>query len=154
MGEMKDDSIENKNVERFVRWQKVLREHVTFTNNLIFTVSIGTLGYLISILGNKEFYPCFASKLFFTYGFILFPISIFFGLGAIFCRLNDFRATVEKIKLDSNQSDLLGSIELKRLMDIYGRVTWILLYGQLITFIIAEALIFMAFIFIYSDKLF
>lgn len=149
-----NDLKKTKNTERIVRWQTVLREHVTYTNNLFLTLSIGTLGYLLSLLRSNEFNLYCTEKFFFTSGFIMISLSIILGFGTIFSRLTDFRTTVKKIKLDLANSDQFGSLEMKRLMDIYGCVTWAFLYGQFFTFAIAEILIFSAFIFMYSDKLF
>ena len=52
----------NDNSERFVRWHQNLREHLTFLNNLILTLAVGTFGFLISLLVNENFIPISCQK--------------------------------------------------------------------------------------------
>lgn len=139
--------------EKFVRWQSVLRENLTFLNNLILTFSVGTIGFILTLLGDKEFNPTYCQKIFLTSGLMLTFISLALGFITSFSRLNDFRATVRKIR-----NELTGDFSehdfLKKLMDIYKNITWGLFYAQIIVFCIAVFILTISFFMIYSDKLF
>jgi len=139
---------------RFVRWQTVLRDQLTFLNSLLLTISTGIVGFIISLLANPEFSLICCQKLFFTSGFILAFISVLMGLLTAFSRLLDFRTTVKKIKNEiagSTQQDL---VELKSSMDIYGKATWIFFYLQLISTGLGIMHLMIAFCLIYKDILF
>ena len=139
--------------ERFVRWQTVLREHLTFSNNLLLTVAIGTIGYLITFLNNREFNPQCAQKLFFSFGFCLISISLISGFGTIITRSIDFRTTVKKIKTKMIM-DECNSTEYTTIMNLYGNLTWILFYCQCISFMIGALSILVSFIRHNFEKLF
>lgn len=139
---------------RFVRWQTVLRDQLTFLNSLLLTISTGIVGFIISLLANPEFSLICCQKIFFTSGFILTFISILMGLLTAFNRLLDFRTTVKKIKNEiagSTQQDL---VELKNSMDIYGKATWFFFYLQLISIGLGIMHLMIAFCWIYKDVLF
>lgn len=139
--------------ERFTRWQQALREQLTFLNNLILTLSIGSLGFMFSLLNKQHFVPINGQKLCFTTSLFIFFASILFGLAASFSRLFDFRATVKKIKIEltDNNSNLES---LKELMDLYGKCTWRLFYGQVIVFAVGIITLSISLFLVYKDKLF
>ena len=139
--------------ERFVRWQQVLREHLTFLNNLILTLTIGIFGFLLSIVKDKDFVMTSCQKIFFTSGFILIFTSIISGLATSFSRLHDFRTTLNKIKNEraGNSSELN---ELKEMMSLYRIITWGLFYAQIIIFCIGTLCLTISFLMIYKTKLF
>lgn len=139
--------------EKFVRWQSVLREHLTFLNNLILTFSVGTIGFILTLLGDKEFNPTGCQKIFLTSGLILTFISLALGFITSFSRLNDFRTTVRKIRNELH-GDFSEHDFLKKLMDVYKKATWGLFYAQIIVFCIAVFTLTISFLMIYSDKLF
>ena len=142
-----------KGNERFIRWQQILREHFTFLNNLLLTFSVGTLGFLFSLLNDKNFIPISCEKIFFTTALILIFLSILIGLVTSFNRLFDFRTTLKKIKseLNGKHSELEKLNELK---DFYSKSTWNLFYCQIIIFTIGIISLTIAFLMIYQDKLF
>lgn len=148
---MGNDNI-NSN-ERFTRWQQILREHLSYLNNLILTFSIGIFGYLLSQLKDKEFQPVCCEKLFFTFGILTIILSIIIGMTTSFCRLLDFRTTVKKIKneIKGNYNEL---DDLKHQMDLYSKATWIFLKTQIILFFISSILLSISFLLIYNEKLF
>lgn len=148
---MENDKI--KSNERFIRWQQILREHFSYLNNLILIFSVGILGFLLTQLNDKEFHPVCCEKLFFTFGILVIIISILIGGATSFSRLFDFRATVKKInhEIKGNYDEL---DELKYLMNLYGKMTWVLFYLQVISFSISIFSLAISFIMIYKDKLF
>ncbi len=138
--------------ERFIRWQGVLREQVTFLNNLLLTLSIAILGFLIIALNNQNFKPKGCEKVTFSFGFILIFLSVFMGLFAGISRLSDFRLTLQKIKT-SLDKDFKESAIIKMWMEVYGKLTWTLLVLQIGTFILALILLVISFYSIFCDKL-
>jgi len=139
--------------DRFVRWQSVLREHLTFLNNLILTFSVGATGFILSLLQNERFTPTACQKIFFTAGVIFTFISLALGFATAFSRLHDFRATVRKIRNDLKK-DYTEHDYLKKMIDIYKKTTWALFYIQIGTFCISGFSFTISFLMIYSDKLF
>ena len=140
--------------DRFIRWQEVLREHITFLNNLLLTISVGIVGFCISLLGQDNFNPFCYTKFLFTFGLGVTFISILLGLGTALNRLLDFRKTVEKIKkeLKGSYSDDLA--EIKESMEIYGKRTWYLFYLQIGTLFVGVLFLMLAFSWIFHTKLF
>jgi hypothetical protein len=139
--------------DKFVRWQSVLREHLTFLNNLVLTFSVGTLGFVLSLLQNEKFVPTSCQKIFLTSGLIIAFFSLALGFVTAFSRLHDFRTTTKKIRneLKENFSE---HDYLKKLMDIYKATTWGFFYAQIITFCIAILSLTISFLMIYNYKLF
>jgi len=148
---MSENSI--KSNQRFVRWQQILREHLSFLNNLILTISVGILGFAFSLLKEDNFNPQSCQKLFLTVGLFSVAFSVIIGIATSLNRLFDFKTTVKKIndELNGNFSELE---ELKQLMGIYGKRTWCLFYFQLTLFIFGITNLTISFLMIYSDKLF
>lgn len=140
--------------ERFVRWQMVLGEHLTNMNNLILTISIGVIAFLLSLLKDASFNPLYCEKLFYTTGLISIFLSILLGIATGLSRLIDFRATLQKIKKELNGNNPSEIDDLKRLTRLYGNLTWLLFYSQLIAFGIGILALLIAFSLIYSGKLF
>jgi uncharacterized membrane protein len=140
------------NKERFIRWQGVLRDQLTFLNSLLLAISFGILGYVFSLLKDSDFYILCGQRTFFTSGLILIFLSAVFGLSTAICRLLDFRATTKKIRSETKGLDDLES--LKESMKLYGKVTWFLFYSQLVTEVLGVISIVISLCLIYQDKLF
>ena len=85
--------------KRFVRWQTNLRNQVSFTNNLLLTISIAICGFFFNLLIKENFKICDI----FCIGLYLLILSIFLGIITNVSRIIDFRITLNKIKkeLDS-----------------------------------------------------
>ena len=136
--------------ERFVRWHQVLREHITFLNNLLLTISIGIVGFLFSLISEKSNNLNCSLKIFLFQGAVLIFISVFSGFFTTLSRLFDFRSTLKKIKSEIKE-EIIEMDELKYLMKMYGKLTWVLLYIQVISFILS--MIFFTIVFFISLKL-
>jgi uncharacterized membrane protein YtjA (UPF0391 family) len=150
---MTDNPKVNSN-DRFVRWQAILREHVTFLNNLLITISIAVFGFLITLLKDVQFTPTGNSKILFTIGLVLILLSIILGLIASFFRLKDFRTTLTKIKSEIKNVGTADLGIIKIWMDLYGKVTWILLYTQFWVFLSGIFSLTLGLLTIYYKKLF
>lgn len=143
-----------ENNERFIRWQAVLRNQLTFLNSLLLTISIGIIGFIISLLNNSGFNLICCQKILFTFGLILVFISILMGLSTAFSRLLDFRTTVKKIRKETKGSSKFDLENLKDIMDLYRKTTWFFFYSQVITLGLGIIILMIAFLGIYKDKLF
>lgn len=140
--------------ERFVRWQTVLLNHLTFLNNLLLTISIGVVGFLLSLLKDPSFNPVCCEKFFFTSGVILTFLSILFGIATGFCRLIDFRGTVNKIKKELIGDSFSEIADLKERIGLYSKFTWWLFYFQSGFLIFGIMSLLGAFSLIFKEKLF
>ena len=138
--------------ERFVRWQTVLRDQLSFLNNLLLTISIGILGFFLSILKTPAFMPICMERFFFTAGILSISISILLGIATAYSRLMDYRWTVKKIATELKGG--AGLSQMKKLMNRYKKLTWCVFYLQIISFSLSILFLLISFCFLYSDKLF
>jgi hypothetical protein len=151
---MSDNHNKISSDNRFVRWQAVLREHVTFLNGLLLTITIGIIGFLISLLGKSDFKLIHYQKIFFSIGLIISFFSAIVGITASISRLFDFRATVNKIKNEIGGVKRTELGDLKILMNLFGKTTWTLFYWQIITLLLSVLSLAICFLQIYCKKLF
>lgn len=115
-----------ENNERFIRWQWILRDQLTFSNNLLFTISVVILGWFINFLQNQEVQNFSRyEKLALTIGLSLIVMSLMLWLSLICNRLHDFRNTLKKVRHDSDVS----SEKLRG----YWKITWGLFNLQIVT---------------------
>ncbi len=146
--------------ERLIRWQEKQISLLTFSINLLFTISIATIGIIINNLDKT----LFAGKT--VYGFslsrttgLIITISAITGIIALFCRLNDFRSTKTIIKTrillfkvknnihyenckEQTQKELESKINnLNCLTSFLGSATWFFFYLQAIFFLTSIILI-------------
>lgn len=139
---------------RLVRWQDKQINLLTFSINLLFTISVAAIGLIINNFDKNVF----KNKLLFGYSlpqttaFIL-TISAIIGIAALWSRLRDFRLTTKtnrkrellfkvknNIRYESKkkleQTDLEASIScLKCWKNFYGKLTWRLFVLQTAIFI-------------------
>ena len=151
---IQNDNEKIKSNERFIRWQGILREHVTFLNNLLLAIAIAIIGYLISTLKEPTFNVNGYKKALFSFGLILTLLSTLFALAAAFSRLFDFRTTLKKIRTEIENKNSTELETMKTWIELYGKTTWSLLYFQIGTFMMGTLVLVVAFCFIYFDKLF
>lgn len=140
--------------ERFVRWQTILREQLTFLNNLLIGISVAVLSGLVSLLQDTAFKPEHFGKFFFSLGFVLLFISSLIGLVVALLRLHDYRLTVYKIKSQLESAHPSELQTMKELMKDLGTKTWSFLDWQVYTFIAAIFSLLISVLIIYCDKLF
>jgi hypothetical protein len=146
--------------ERFIRWQEKQIALLTFSINLLFTISIASVGLIINNFDKPLFKEKYAwgYSLPLTVAFII-TISSIFGIVALFCRLIDFRLTkttvrkriflfkVEnKIKYENckelTQKELNGKIKNLNCWTKYlGKATWRFFILQALTFMLALILL-------------
>jgi hypothetical protein len=140
--------------ERFVRWQTALRDHLTFLNSLLLTISTGIVGFLVSILKGSDFNPVHFGKCFFTLGLLLAFLSTLIGILTGFSRLIDFQCTLNKIKKELSGDNISEIADLKAKIGIYSKITWRLFYFQSGLLLFGIMFLFGAITIIFKEKLF
>ena len=146
--------------DRFIRWQEKQIALLTFSINLLFTISVAAVGLII----NNFDKPLFENKLVCGYSLpqttaFIITVSSILGILALFCRLFDFRYTTKtvrkrtllfkvknKIKYENckeiTQKELEDKIkDLTCWTRFLGNATWCFFILQTVTFLIAISLI-------------
>ena len=134
--------------ERFNKWHAKQIDLLTFSINLVFTISIAFLGFIIDILSDKC--PSGEKGI-----LIVMGITVTLGILALISRLNDFRVTknitksrrrIYELENEIRYEDIEASdlVELKEKLNmqrcwtnILGKSTWILFYLQIASLLIA-----------------
>lgn len=145
---------------RFNRWHDKQINLLTFLINLFFTLSIATIGFIITNLKNELFEKtiCQSYSLGRSISTVLI-ISVITGVLALFFRLYDFRYTKDKIKFrklkfrvkenlkyeaSKEWTEASCQIEIYKYdsrMMCFRKLTWISFYIQVITYLIGVILI-------------
>lgn len=143
-------SLINSN-DRFIRWQSHLRNQVTFTNNLLLTISIGIAGFLFNMLNGDSLNLTCHNNTVIKIGLIFTISSIVLGVITNFSRIIDFRLTLKKIKKELEKESELSN--LKSLKKVFGNVTWFLFYSQILTLFIGIILLSIGLFDLYNNEL-
>lgn len=146
--------------ERFSRWQEKQIALLTFSINLLFTISVASVGLII----NNFDKPLFTDKTAWGYSLpktiaFIITVSSVLGIIALFCRLYDFRLTKttvrkrillfkvnNKIKYENckelTQKELEDKIKNLSCWTKYlGKATWWFFILQAVTFVMAIILL-------------
>ncbi|SRR5260370_23692082 len=119
-----------KDGERFVRWQAILREHLSYAIGLFLTYSVAAFGYCLSLMRDRSFVPAVGvSRCLFWVSLILLWLSIVLGILCVLNRLSDFRGTARRARKAP-----LGDATEKEYLDTLGQLTWKLFYWQVALF--------------------
>ncbi len=137
--------------DRFIRWHSNLRQQVTFTNNLLLTISIGITGFIFNLLNNISLNLICYNKQLFKIGLILTILSITLGVLTNISRIIDFRYTLKKIKKELEKETDLS--KLKSIKKVFGNITWFLFSSQILTLSIGLILLSIGLFDMYNDKL-
>jgi hypothetical protein len=134
--------------ERFNKWHTKQIDLLTFSINLVFTISIAFLGFIIDMLSDK----CSSGE---KGILIVMGIIVTLGILALISRLNDFRVTKNitksrrriyelenKIQYEDIEASDLDQLKNKlnqqsRWTNILGKSTWILFYLQIASLLLA-----------------
>jgi|HubBroStandDraft_6_1064221.scaffolds.fasta_scaffold463433_2 hypothetical protein len=116
--------------QRFVRWQAILREQLSYAINLFLAFSVATLGYGLNLLRDQAFAPPVGrTRCLFWFSLVALWASSVLGGGCVINRLRDFRGTARRARgavgNDSAQKEYL---------DALGKLTWRLFYWQVILY--------------------
>lgn len=120
--------------ERFVRWQGPTLMQLSNALSLLSGLAIAGLGFLFSLLRDKDFSPTGIFAFLFLAALLGFFVASITGVAAAISRLLDFRLTARKIRngdicepLTFFGTDASG----------YGRATWRLFWALVVSFLIA-----------------
>lgn len=136
---------------RFVRWQTTQITQSGFVLNLVLSFAVAGLGLWVSLLRDAGFQPDYSAKCLFSFS----ALSLIFSIGTgILCSLNglwDFRITKDIARGKWEGAELAAkTIESDKL----GDRTWVLLYLEISTFVLATLLLMSTLIIVYRSKLF
>mgnify|MGYP004702830613 CR=1 FL=1 len=137
--------------DRFVRWHSNLRQQVTFTNNLLLTISIGITGFIFNLLNTENLDLNCCNKQLIKIGLIITIISIILGVLANISRIIDYRFTLKKIKKELEIGTDLT--KLKSLKKVFGNITWFLIYSQILSLLSGIIILSFGLFDLYSNKL-
>jgi cytoskeletal protein RodZ len=105
---------------------------LTFVLNMFFGLSVGALAFSFSLVRDKEFLLSACPKLTFQIGLISLCIAVFVSCAAVMSRLFDYRYTAKKIRSDEKE-EVEESAVYKYKSSFLGRLTWRLLWVQVVT---------------------
>ncbi len=140
--------------EKYIRWQGITLNQVTFVINLLLGLATATLGFSVSLLKDEKFIPAGKVKCLFTFALLSQLISLLFGIIAVISRTLDFRYTarIARItkKFEERESVKSTRLRVKRL----GKTTWFSFWVQISSFLLGVLSLIISILIIYSDKLF
>jgi hypothetical protein len=124
---------EERQWEKFAKWQRITRDHLGATSNLILGLATGLLAFASPRLpGQKVHTP--ATAAFDVAACLFFVLSITLALSCALNRLSDFRETTKIARPDTQKSPMLE--ELREKNRIRGERTWDLFKAQVFCFAI------------------
>lgn len=126
--------MENLPNESYIRWQNIRITQLGFANNLIITLTVASLGYLMNFINAPNILNFF-QKLLFWISSTLLIFSCFVGLLVIINRLEDFKITAQIAKKRGTEENINISI-LREKTEKLGKKTWNLFISQVSTFFI------------------
>jgi hypothetical protein len=147
----------------FVRWQGIAIAQLGYAVNLILALATATLGFVVSLLKDKEFIPSCWSKCFIVLSSLCLLVSMGLGVWCVINRLLDFRNTKDNARdretMRTVHSEGREELQRKREKrqdetDKLRRRTWTLLWWQMRTFGIGVLALVIAVAIVYNAKLF
>jgi len=140
--------------DSFVRWQDIFLKQLGFTTNLIFTINIAVIGFLVSKITDKDFILLCNGKALFTIGLFILILSFISGVIINLTRLYDFKLTARTARIREKDTNDSGLNDLRQTTKCIGKATWIIFKIQITLFGLGFASILISFIIMYSEKLF
>jgi hypothetical protein len=130
--------------ESFVRWQSITITQLGYALNLTLGFAAASLGFLLTLLKDREFTPSNCGKWAFVVSLLSHLLSMGLGVWCVLNRLADFRETTQiagdRAELKrKGKSDTEIDSELKPRRDEVkrkGKCTWLLFKAQIVTFVI------------------
>lgn len=142
------------NIQRFVRWQNITIKQLGFTTNLILTITVGVIGFVVNKIADENFKITSNGKALFIIGLFSLFLSFIMGIVINLTRLYDFRKTTRIVRKKMKNEKDSELYVLKKATECLGKASWIIFRIQIISFAFALTFILLSFIIIYSDKLF
>lgn len=141
-----DAQRERRRDGRRIRWQKIAIDHLGYTLNLIFTLTVAALGYCFVLLKDKDFIPGSSAKCAVLAALVLLSISALSGFLCILSRLWDIRGTARRAHRHPDAPTL---DELRGL----GAGTWYVFNCHALTFALGVISLAVALFLTYGQKL-
>jgi hypothetical protein len=151
MTDSEDDTPSNAILhDRFVRWQKITLQQLTYALNLILALSGAAIAFEISTSLSERFVVSCVGKFALLASLTLLVLSMFVGLCAVVSRLYDFRYTTRIARIRWKHPEQESKISrLEYMTDSLGKATWCLFLAQVLTFglgIILALIVFFLFL--------
>jgi hypothetical protein len=138
---------------RYNRWQGLAITQLSVAVALISGLSVAGIGAGLSLLQQKDFFPCGAFKSIFAWSFVFLLFAAIFSCSAVITRLLDFRLTARKVRKDQKK-DYNRALTIFWLgPDTYGRATWGLFWLSCILFVVGITFLFVTVGATYADRL-
>lgn len=118
-------------------WRERQRKQVTGVTSIYLALSTAILGFVVDFLAKSQL-P-FLCKVYLKSGAILLLVSILSALLLTLNRLIDFRKTARLFKLGKTPDEVLKETQFE------GKISWILLYSQLVFFSFAIVILVITF---------
>jgi glycosyltransferase involved in cell wall biosynthesis len=139
----KTDPKDDEKRDRYIRWQQLSINQLSITNNIILTLSLAFLMFLLKTNNNQQDLSSYLIIIKLISFGLLF-ISLIVGVLLTVNRLKDFKKTAYLIKLrrQKNKSKIVGFniCQLENQLSVLGKRTWLYLYIQLWTFLMGSIL--------------
>lgn len=121
--------------EKFVRWQRITLQQLTYAINLILGFSGAAIGFEISISFSDHFALPYWYGSLYLLSLVVLAISIAFGVSTVITRLSDFRMTAKIARLKPETPSNHDEIErLRGKTELLGKISWCLFYAQISSF--------------------
>jgi hypothetical protein len=136
------------------RFEQLRREHLSAAANLTFALASAGVGFCASLITSKD-HPTWTSpgNYFFMSAIFLFIVAVVLSMCLMWTRLQDFRLTAEKLRLEIRGLDE-GKINMvAKRADRSGMLTWGLYRSQLITFGLAVGFMVIALWLLYGHQI-
>ncbi len=127
--------------ERFVRWQGITMQQLSYAINLFLTFTLASIGFILHLLIGAT--ADLATWQFCLYGLALFflVISGALGIACTIIRLKDFRTTT---KIANPRIENHEKCEARLYAKWLGKITWCLFRFQVATFAVGVFLLIVA----------
>lgn len=140
------------NKESFIRWQGRTSEELGKAINLLLSLCLATIGFIISKLLDKDFqFLNCTAKLLVSIGSIILLIAVIILLLLIYNRLHAFKGTTQ-IARRRETDDRSGIIVLREKVNQRDKCTWTLFNISIITFSSGELFVIVGFIIEAANK--
>jgi hypothetical protein len=139
--------------EKFIRWQGLTINQLTFAINLFLGLGGGSLAFAITLLRDQTFLLGGCWKTVFLISLVTLALSVIAGCAAVVSRLYDFRYTARKLRADElgDPTDEAGAYAYSS--KILGLFTWRLFWFELVTLFVGLIGLILAIYSRYADKL-
>src|SRR3990172_8504257 len=139
---------------RYVRWQGLAIAQLSFAINLFLGLSVGSLGFVVSLLREGTFTPSPCYTVVFLSASVLLCFATVCGVGAVVTRLLDFRLTAGKIRRTQTGGYSETTVEVYSDTEALGNATWRLFWSLAGCFSLGVAGLVVSVFSVYGGRLF